>query len=140
VWYDRFEDPESRAASGIDGMWRLNMVVFILGALPQIIKIFGMQGIPGTQTFAAVLLASFLLPEALRLSAGKAHAVEPLPIILRSKERFDKLQRIVIVIAVAVQVVLWAWVLSELLPDGAVFGGSSWYKVLWQLLCRSLER
>jgi len=65
------------------------MAAFILGAFPQAIKVFGMSGIPITQTFVAVLLANFLVPEIFRVAAGTAGAVElhPMPIVVNVKKR-----------------------------------------------------
>ena len=75
--------------STIDRNWRLGMAAFILGALPQAIKVFGMSGIPITQTLVAVLLANFLVPEIFRVAAGTAGAVElyPMPIVVNVKKR-----------------------------------------------------
>jgi hypothetical protein len=63
--------------SAIDHQWRLGMAAFILGGLPQAIKVFGMGNIPLTQASVAMLLASFLISELFRLVAGTAGTVDP---------------------------------------------------------------
>jgi hypothetical protein len=118
VWYDRFENPAP--GSGIDRLWSVSMIAFILGALPQTVKIFAMQGIPLTQAFAAMFLTAFVLPEVLRVYAGTAHAVdlmpEPVPSVSRAKERFNHLQGVVVGVAATVHVMIYTWVLGKILP------------------------
>jgi hypothetical protein len=60
------------AGSAIDHNWHLSMAAFILGALPQAIKVFAMSCIPGTQACTAVLLAAFVVPEMFSVVAGPA--------------------------------------------------------------------
>ena len=91
--------PEARPAeflegSAIDRMWRWSIASFLFGALPQAIKIFGMKGIPITQTWVAFLLVSFLVPEIFRSIAGTAGAVNlrPMPIVKNAKELLTSLQ------------------------------------------------
>jgi hypothetical protein len=84
------EKPEPHEGSDIDGMWRLSMASFIVGALPQAIKVFGMRGIPLTQTLVAFLLVSFIIPEVLRLVAGTAgtNDLHPMPTVMKAKTAF----------------------------------------------------
>jgi hypothetical protein len=71
------------AGFAMDHNWHLSMVAFILGALPQAIKVFGMSCIPGTQACTAVLLAAFMVPEMFRVVAGPADTfdLEHMPIV-----------------------------------------------------------
>lgn len=80
--------------SAIDRTWRLSMGAFVVGALPQMIKVFGMRGILKTQITTAILLVSFLIPEILRLMAGTAGEIElhPMPNVLEAKHLLDELQ------------------------------------------------
>lgn len=119
VWYDRFENTlEGHRDSGIDHIWRFNMAFFVLGALPQSIKVFGMRGIPGTQIWTAFFLAAFLVPEFLRLVAGTPHAVDlrPMPIISRAKVRFTHFQDLAILVSGIVQYCIWTWVAGYFVP------------------------
>jgi len=54
----------------VDRSWRLSMVSFIFGALPQAVKVFAMKGIPVTQIAVAFLLSSFITAEVFRSVAG----------------------------------------------------------------------
>jgi len=54
----------------VDRSWRLSMVSFIFGALPQAVKVFAMKGIPVTQIVVAFLLSSFVTAEVFRSVAG----------------------------------------------------------------------
>jgi hypothetical protein len=85
---------EPYEGSAIDRTWRLSMVSFIIGALPQAVKVFGMRGIPLTQTLVAFLVVSFLVPELLRTVAGTAGAVDlsPRPIVTKAKSTFVELE------------------------------------------------
>ena len=127
VWYDRFDEPDTRESSGTDRMWRLNMVAFSLGTLPQIIKVFAMHGVPFTQALAAILLATFIVPEILRITAGTAHAVEltPLPIIQEVKLQFNSVQNVAAMIAHVLQVTFWIWTISMALPS-TLFSEDAW--------------
>jgi len=147
VWYDRFENnPEGRRDSGIDHLWRFNIIFFILGALPQSIKVFGMRGIPGTQTWTAFFLAAFLVPEFLRLFAGTAHAEDltPMPIISRAKVHFTYLQDLTVLVSGILQYCIWVWVASYFVPTSLFYtinktydfvAATQFYIILTDLLC-----
>ncbi|KAF1997287.1 hypothetical protein P154DRAFT_622565 [Amniculicola lignicola CBS 123094] len=60
--------------STIDRLWRWNVAGFIFGTLPQVIKVFGMRGIPLTQTLISFYMISFIIPEIFRAAAGPADA------------------------------------------------------------------
>jgi hypothetical protein len=116
VWYDRFDDcdDDEREATSINSTWRLSMFAFVLGALPQIIKLFAIRGIPLTQIVAAVLLANFIVIEILRLAAGTPHAQElyPLPSIGRAKLQFNRIQNVVRAVAWSRQFFLWLFIIN----------------------------
>lgn len=50
------------SGSSTDGPWRLSMVAFLFGALLQMIKVYGMRGIPNTQALVSLYLFSFVIP------------------------------------------------------------------------------
>lgn len=60
----------SLPGSAIDHIWRISMVTFLLGAIPQAIKVFGMKNILVTQIYVGSLVAVFTVPEFFRLVAG----------------------------------------------------------------------
>ena len=73
--------------SVVDRVWRLSMLSFVFGALPQGIKVFAMRGVPVTQLLVAIFLVSFLVPEVFRWVAGPVGQFNlyPLPIVLNAK-------------------------------------------------------
>jgi hypothetical protein len=93
-WPDTFTSPPdymvNLPGTTVDRTWRLSMLSFIFGALPQAIKVFGMRGIPLTQGAVGILVASFLVPEIFRTFAGPVGKCDlhPLPAVLRVKNHF----------------------------------------------------
>jgi len=132
VWYARFpEDPPgARAGSGGDAMWRLGMLAFALGSLPQAVKLFATAGLPGTQAAAAVALAAFVVTEALRFVAGEAHAVPPVgpspPAVEAAEVWFRRLQRAVVWAAIAAQIIFSTWTVSTLIPSELIGEKRGW--------------
>ncbi|KAH7400812.1 hypothetical protein DE146DRAFT_788327 [Phaeosphaeria sp. MPI-PUGE-AT-0046c] len=102
--------PRTHLGSGIDRAWRLNMAAFMLGVVPQTIKIFGMRGIPLTQTLVAFYMISFLVPELFRAVAGPAGAVDlyPMPIVSRVKKLIHYWQLVGLILAS-----LFGWMFSH---------------------------
>jgi hypothetical protein len=119
VWWDRFPEDVDPEASGRDSSWGLNMWAFLLGALPQAIKIYGMHGIPLTQATATIFLVSFITMEILRLTAGPAGCQElvPMPIVDFTKKRVKDIGSVIATISDISQSVAWAVILSYLLPS-----------------------
>lgn len=99
-------------------MWWFSMICFVVGGLPQTIKIFGMQGIPGTQIWTAVFFAAFITPEVLRVFAGVAqeHDLRPMPIVSRAKVHFIHIQDFTVIAAGISQYFIWTWVMSHHVP------------------------
>ncbi|KAF2821480.1 hypothetical protein CC86DRAFT_386431 [Ophiobolus disseminans] len=91
---------EEVAEPAIDHTWRIGTIAFILGALPQAIKIFGMRSIPFTQFSVAVFFVTFLVAEVFRFIAGPAGAIDlqPLPVVKNIKEEIRELKDILSVI------------------------------------------
>ena len=81
----RYMDPPP--GSVVDRVWRLSMLSFVFGALPQAIKVFAMRGIPVTQLLVAIYFVSFIVPEAFRWVAGPVGQFNlyPLPIVSNAK-------------------------------------------------------
>lgn len=98
------------------------MVAFVFGALPQFVKIFAMRGVVATQSVAAAYMGAFVVSEMLRVTAGVADQadLDPSPSVELAKSRLVKIQAFVVRVMLAVQVGLWAWIVSETLP-------SSWF-------------
>ena len=91
----------SPSGTMIDRTWRLSMVSFLFGALPQAIKTFGMKGVPFTQACVAMMLASFVTSELMRLVAGPPGKINlhAMPIVRQAKSRFDRLSPIFFVLS-----------------------------------------
>jgi hypothetical protein len=105
------EPHEWYSGSAVDHIWRLSMATYILGALPQAIKVFGMKNVPWTQTFVALSLANFLVPEILRHIAGPAGAVDlrPLPIVENVQKGMTSRKRFAVSTAILASVCfIWA--------------------------------
>lgn len=77
------------SGSSIDRAWRQSMISFIIGALPQAIKVFGMRGIPCTQALVACYVIIFMLFELLRMTAGTAGAanLHPMSVVVETNRR-----------------------------------------------------
>ena len=73
--------------STVDRGWRLSIMSFVFGALPQAIKVFAMKGVSGTEALVAIFLVSFVLSEVFRSLAGPVGQVNlyPLPRVLNAK-------------------------------------------------------
>jgi hypothetical protein len=74
--------------SAMDRTWRYSIGAFLVGALPQTVKVFAMQGVPGTQFIVAIYLFAFLVPELFRVIVGPAGALElhALPFLSDAKQ------------------------------------------------------
>ena len=76
VAFNRFRDAKNEAEGGSlfnlqnDTLARLS--VFVLGPLPQIIKLYAMRGVPWTTVWASMLFSSFLALEVLVLILGRS--------------------------------------------------------------------
>jgi hypothetical protein len=92
---DPFETPQNYMVglpgTIVDRTWKLSMISFVFGALPQAVKVFGMQGIPFTQGLVGIFLVSFIVPEVFRWFAGPVGQVNlrPLPIVVHTKNTFS---------------------------------------------------
>jgi len=86
------------SGSAIDGTWRLGIGAFLVGALPQAIKVFAMRGISITTTAVCIYLLSFIIPEIFRVTAGTAGEIElnPMPAIFFAKEELRQCQLFVL--------------------------------------------
>jgi hypothetical protein len=93
VWWARFAEDSDRAGSGCDTQWFWSMVAFLLGALPQLVKLYAMHGIPFTQALTTLYFAPFVIFETFRLIAGTAAAAGPIspPAIAQGEIRMSKI-------------------------------------------------
>jgi hypothetical protein len=88
---DPFETPQKYMVglpgTIVDRTWKLSMISFVFGALPQAVKVFGMRGIPCAQGLVGIFLVSFIVPEVFRWFAGPVGQVNlrPLPIVVHAK-------------------------------------------------------
>lgn len=66
------EDTGSGSGEGLQSVEKLGFIralLFLLGTLPQVVKVMAMRGIPWTQVWAALYLGSFVITEAVLLLA-----------------------------------------------------------------------
>lgn len=90
-------------------MWRYNMAGFLLGALPQAVKVFSMSGVFITQACIGVLLVSFIVPEIFRSIAGPAGKFDLhlVPAVQHAKKSLEECQRIALISACIVNCMVW---------------------------------
>jgi hypothetical protein len=67
------------------------MVAVLLSAVPQVVQVFAMQGIPFTKILISIFVIAFTVPEALRVVAGleDAKELQPLPIVSRANAKLQ---------------------------------------------------
>jgi hypothetical protein len=119
VWWDRFPKDDEGEESGLDGSWALNMWAFILGALPQAIKIYGMRGIPLTQALATIFLVSFITMETIRITAGPLdnEKLQTIPNVATTKRWIARITFVVAVTGELCQLIVWNLILPCIIPD-----------------------
>jgi heme/copper-type cytochrome/quinol oxidase subunit 2 len=85
-------------------MWRLNIADFIFGAVPQVIKIFSMRGIPWMQMLVAFSISSFVVTETFRAIAGPAGAVNlhPMPVVFNVKKALSHFEFGILLVTCAI--------------------------------------
>jgi hypothetical protein len=78
--------------SAIDRTWRYGIGAFFVGALPQVVKVFAMQGIPFTKIAISIFVVAFTVPEIFRVVAGLEDAKElhPLPVVSRANAKLQE--------------------------------------------------
>ncbi|MCJ1286386.1 hypothetical protein MMC26_005731 [Xylographa opegraphella] len=69
-WRFHENGAEPEEAAKIEQGW-FRALVFVLGALPQMVKVVGLQGVPWTQALCSAYLASFAVVELLVYLAGE---------------------------------------------------------------------
>lgn len=110
----------------VDRSWRLSMVSFIFGALPQAIKVFAMGGVPYTQMAVAILLSSFVTAEVFRSVAGPVGLTKlrEVPASLRYKRRLSSshLTNVAILISYS-HLTLFTFIMVLLIVPGPVGSG-----------------
>ena len=74
--------------SSIDRNWKQSMFAFVIGTVPQALKVFTMRGTPVTQVLMSTYIIAFLVPELFRLRAGSAGEVDlrPMPIVVSTRK------------------------------------------------------
>ncbi|MCJ1384187.1 hypothetical protein MMC17_007303 [Xylographa soralifera] len=114
VLYWRFHangaEPEEEAK--IEQGW-FRGLVFLFGALPQMIKVSGLQGIPWTQALCSAYLAPFAVVELLVYLAGKDRDHIDLTIV--QPHYIEKLAKFMRRLGGIVQTGLWIYLLVEVL-------------------------
>ena len=90
-------------------------VLFVVGPLPQAIKLWGMQGIPWTKTWGAISMSSFLLTALVGTLASSSDQARP----SRGSRGHDLVSRLFFMLhvcAIVLHAGLYVWGVSAILP------------------------
>ncbi|MCJ1437756.1 hypothetical protein MMC27_007143 [Xylographa pallens] len=114
ILYWRFHENgvEPEEGAKIEQGW-FRALIFVLGALPQMIKVIGLQGVPWTQALCSAYLAPFVVVELLLALAGKERDDFDRAIIQRNY--VEKLAKFSRNIGGIVQTGLWIYLLADVL-------------------------
>ena len=114
VLYWRFhgEGVEPEEEAKIEQGW-FRALVFVLGALPQMIKVIGLQGVPWTQTLCSAYLAPFVVVELLVYLAGKDR--DDFDHAIVQPNYVEKLAKFSRNLGGLVQTWLWIYILADVL-------------------------
>jgi hypothetical protein len=118
------EGGTGESSEGLEGIWWFRLVVFVLGSLLQVVKIYSMTGIPWTQAWASIYLIAFPIVEivtqlaGIDLTEGQLDFTDP---ILRVEHTFMLLDAILSWLGCVVQVVIWAGVCAVPIPTTILY-------------------
>jgi hypothetical protein len=107
-----------------EDIWWFRLVTLVLGALPQVIKLYGMEGIPWTQAWASIYLLAFLIIEILTQVGGTEWTQSQLDFtdpVLCSERFAESLHGILAFVGCAVQVVIWGLVCAMAIPTDMLY-------------------
>jgi len=124
------EGGSSESSGVLENIWWFRLATFVLGALPQVIKLYGMAGIPWTQAWASMYLVAFLLIEILTQLGGTGWTQGQLEFtdqILRIEKNFDTLEVTLGHVGFAVQAVIWGLICATLIPTDMLYTINSKY-------------
>ena len=68
----RFHKSEDSEIARLQQSWVLRVAIFVLGALPQILKLYGMSGVPWTTAWGSLHIGSFVILEPLVITQQKS--------------------------------------------------------------------
>ena len=102
----------------VQGTPVLTICFYVLGPLPQAIKIFGVSGLPWTETWVALLFMAWLVEIVIRFCAGlpntKVNGVRNEKEMLTSSKLLKRTSRTLNYVAFIMQVLVWLWILLSL--------------------------
>jgi len=117
------------------------MVTFVLLTFTQTTKLLACNGIPATKDLVIFYLASFVLPEYLRLLAGPAPSIRLVHPFRQLQGTFTlehykgkRIQQFGVKVAICGQVLIWNWIVAIYLDQV----GSEDLKTIWEMIVTSL--
>jgi hypothetical protein len=99
----------------IDKSFVLKALLFVVGVLPQALKLMACSGVPWTKTWASFYLVEFLVVGTMKLLASSEDVEEPRDYWL------DLMDKILGGIAVLVQLSILAWIDLAVVPPNILF-------------------
>ena len=68
----RFHESEDSEVARLQQSWGLRLAILVFGALPQILKLYGMNGVPWTTAWGSLYIGSFVVLEPLVIAQQKS--------------------------------------------------------------------
>ena len=110
----------------VQGVPAVMVALFVLGPLPQAVKVFGMVRVPWTKVWAVVFFVAWVVEVAVRFAAGvpsrDASGLVDDGRMLAAKRELLWLSEWVHIAAFATQLAVWLWMLSSVSNDDRIRG------------------
>ncbi|KAJ4288592.1 hypothetical protein N0V90_011829 [Kalmusia sp. IMI 367209] len=136
-------EPEKLGIQAVEDLGFIRALLFILGALPQVVKLLSSRGIPWTQAWTVMFLASYIVTEAMHILHDHSffdtsridfrriryQSLNPQRIVSQSS-LFRRIRYVFTILSVCSQVALLIWVyfdvfdlarFSRVIQHGAIF-------------------
>lgn len=98
----------------VQGIPVVTISLFVLGPLPQAIKMFGMTGLPWTKLWAVILFVAWVIEVILRFCAGISSEKEGASLVRRkmmAKTTLRRVSKMTYQVAFMAQIAVWLWIL-----------------------------
>ncbi|MCJ1229310.1 hypothetical protein MMC12_005975 [Toensbergia leucococca] len=93
--------------------WWLRLAVFVFGALPQMVKVIGFEGVPLTQTICAAFFVSFLVVEVVALAAEhpiQSNETEWTSVARQTDSMVQRISAYFGLLAIIIQLLTYGWI------------------------------
>jgi len=118
------EGGASESSKGLERIWWFRLLAFVLSALPQVIKLYGMTGILWTQSWASMYLVTFLVFEIITQLAGIDWTESQLNFndqVLHASYKFEMLKVILMFVSCTAQIAIWAIICALFIPTDVLY-------------------